>query len=440
MEIIRMLISPNIGQVPLPTVRRIASPLQRTVVYDLFVAQTQRSPSAPAIWHEGETFTYEDLDQWSNGIANLLVENDVKPDVPVAIAMQRSPAQIAAILGILKSGGAYVPVDLAYPAARVSAILESANASIVLTDEKHAARFRNPETEVIAITGNERAPVAPRHTATPRDLAYIIYTSGSTGKPKGVAMPHGPLLNLIQWQCHESADLPHRARTLQFSSISFDVSFQEIFSTLGSGGTLVLVSDEMRRDSDDLWRFLCVAEVNRIFLPFVALQQLADAAARSHRTADALREIITAGEQLRVTPQLKSLMQRLPGCRLENQYGPTETHVVTAYTMPADIRNWPSMPPIGREIPGVEIVILDDRMQPVKAGQSGELYIAGDCLARGYMHRPDLTAERFIASPLPEQLVRRLYRTGDLARRVADGEIEFLGRTDDQVKVRGYRI
>ncbi len=233
-------------------------------------------------------------------------------------------------------------------------------------------------------------------------------------------------------------------RTLQFAPISFDVSFQEIFSTLCSGGTLVLINDAQRRDPKALADFIRRQAINRLFLPFVALQQLAEAADASNLIPGDLREIITAGEQLRMTPSIVNWLARLRDCRLHNHYGPTESHVVTAYTSEYPVGDWSKLPPIGRPIANTQIYILDRLLNPVPIGVSGELHIGGAGLARGYLNRPDLTREKFISNPFKisegKDEGEKLYQTGDLARFTLNGNIEFLGRMDDQVKIRGFRV
>ncbi len=248
-------------------------------------------------------------------------------------------------------------------------------------------------------------------------------------------MPHRTLVNLISWQYRE---LGPGGTTLQFAPLSFDVSFQEIFSTLCAGTMLVLVPETLRQDPAGLWRFISLQKIQRLYLPFVALQQLAEAASGMQSLPATLREIITAGEQLQVTPQIRALFRNIPGCRLHNHYGPSETHVVTAFTLADLPDDWPLLPPIGRPIANTSIHLLDPGLRPVPIGVPGEMYIGGDNLARGYLNRPELTAEKFVAgSSYPEV---RLYRTGDLARYLPDGNIEFLGRLDNQVKIRGFRV
>jgi acyl-coenzyme A synthetase/AMP-(fatty) acid ligase len=221
--------------------------------------------------------------------------------------------------------------------------------------------------------------------------------------------------------------------------LSFDVSFQEILATWCGGGSLVLIAEELRRNPALLLRFLEEQRIARLFLPFVALQQLA-AAAEAGPVPDELREVITAGEQLRITPQIRSLFSRMPLCTLFNHYGPSETHVVTSYTLPRATEKWDALPPIGKPISNTQLHILDAAMSPAPVGEVGELYIGGVPLARGYHNRPDLTAERFVPDPFASGQGMRLYKTGDYCRYLPDGNVQYVGRLDGQVKVRGHRV
>jgi acyl-coenzyme A synthetase/AMP-(fatty) acid ligase/acyl carrier protein len=251
-------------------------------------------------------------------------------------------------------------------------------------------------------------------------------------------MTRRALSNLISWQLeHAGAFRP--ARTLQFASLSFDVSFQEIFSTLCSGGTLLLVSDELRRDAFSLLRFMNQQTVERIFVPFVVLQHLATTAEDGGTRPEYLSEIISAGEQLEITPQISKLCEGLKDCALHNQYGPSESHVVTAHSLYRPVTDWPTLPPIGRPIANTQIYILDENLEPTPIGVPGQLCIGGANLARGYLSRPSLTAEKFVPNPFIKEPGARLYLTGDLARYHRDGNIEFLGRIDNQIKIRGFR-
>ncbi|HOT90215.1 MAG TPA: amino acid adenylation domain-containing protein [Anaerolineae bacterium] len=409
-------------------------------LHHLFEAQVQHVPDAIAAVFEGKTLAYSELNCRANALAWHLQALGIGPDKLVAICMERSLAMVIGVLGILKAGGAYVPLDPAYPPERLAFMLEDSQATVLITHDKVKNKLPSYQGHIVNLDTLPLTPdnSTPAVAASSDNLAYIIYTSGSTGKPKGVAMPHGPLVNLMEWQ-NRNSTLSQGARTLQFSPLSFDVSCQELFATWNSGGTLVLIPEELRRDAPALWRFLAAARIERLFLPFIALQHLAEAA-RDTATMPPLQEIITAGEQLQITQPIIALLRRLPACVLYNQYGPTESHVVTAHTLTGPPETWPPLPPIGRPITNARIHVLDADLRPVPPGEPGELHIGGDCLARGYLRHPALTAARFIPDPFSSTPGARLYKTGDLARVGASGDIEFLGRIDHQVKVRGFRI
>ncbi|HEY1497420.1 MAG TPA: amino acid adenylation domain-containing protein, partial [Candidatus Solibacter sp.] len=394
-----------------------------------------------AVSFEGEALSYRELDARSNHLAHHLMGHGVVRDTPVAIYMERSLDLFVAILGVLKAGGAYVPVDPAYPEERVRLILEDCGAPVVLTQERLLKRLPELPARRVAI---ETVPEVPGYQAhapplSSENLAYLMYTSGSTGRPKGVAMTHAALLNLIEWQ---DAALPLRAsgRVLQFSALSFDVSFQEMFSTWRAGGEMIAIPEETRRDPDALVRFIDEQCIERVFLPYVALQMLASASCRKAIYPSGLRDVVTAGERLRITPEIRQMFSRIADSRLHNHYGPSETHVVTSYTLEGSPEGWPSLPPIGRGISGACIYLLDPGHREVPVEVVGELTVGGAALARGYWYRPELTREKFIDDPFCAVPGARLYKTGDMARRLANGTIEFLGRADDQVKIRGFRI
>lgn len=407
-------------------------------VHQLFEAQAERTPDAIAVEFGNQSLTYRALNRRANQLAHELRARGVGPDVPVAFCLERSQEMVVGLLGILKAGGAYVPLDPAHPQERLNFLLTSTKAPVLVTHATWLKRFSSSQ----AVLGVENVPSDtpeenPAVSVSPKNLAYILYTSGSTGQPKGVAMEHAPLVNLIRWQLKQTGFAP---RTLQFASTSFDVSFQEMFSTWSAGGTLVLVDPQSRADPAALWEFVAERKLERVFLPVVMLQHLAEAAALSSRKAPDMREVITAGEQLRITPAIRALFAGQAGRRLHNHYGPTETHVVTGWTLPPNPADWPEFPPIGRPIANTKIYLLDAQMNPVPPGVPGELYVGGAALARGYWQDPVRTTERFGRDPFASGENGRIYRTGDLARYRPDDDIQYLGRLDQQVKIRGHRV
>jgi amino acid adenylation domain-containing protein len=417
-------------------------------VHRLFAAQAARTPEAVALISAGEggaRLTYRELEERSNRLARRLRALGVGPEVPVALCVGRSLDAVVGLLAILKTGGFCVPLDAAYPRDRLALMLEDSRPAALLTWERLAAELPAAAATLLLDDRRERAaiealsPEPPDTPDLPGSLAYVIYTSGSTGRPKGVAVFHRLLSNIVAWQMAAGATRGPR-RTLQFSPWSFDVCLQEIFSTLGTGGTLVLLAEEWRADGPRLWRLIEEERIERLFIPFVALELLAESAPAGEPLAPGLAEIAAAGEQLQITPAVAALFSRLPGCVLENHYGPTETHIVVTFTLAGPPASWPPLPPIGRAIAGARATVLDDGLRPVPVGVVGEVCLGGIAVCRGYLGRPDLTAERFPPDPLSREPGVRLYRSGDLGRWREDGQIEFLGRRDGQVKVRGYRV
>jgi amino acid adenylation domain-containing protein len=418
--------------------RRAAS--GRSIV-SLFGAQAVISASSTAVSFGDISLTYRQLDRQSNQLARYLARRGVRPGNHVGICVERSIDMVVAVLATLKAGAAYVPMDPTYPSDRLAFVVKDAEVAAILVDSGPAAR-ELPDQDLLVNLSECRADFAsmpdgdlavPLTSASP---CFVMYTSGSTGRPKGVVMPHGPLCNLITWQRTRSQP---RLKTIQYGSLSFDASFHDIFATWLDGGQLVVATEEIRRDPYQLLRTLRGEQIERIFFPFVALQSLAEAALASGLVPVSLREVQTAGEQLRVTPAIRSLFGKLSGCSLDNHYGPTETHVATAYRLAGDPAAWPDLPPIGRPIANTQIHVLNEALSPVPVGTEGELWIGGACLAEGYWRQSELTAARF------QQLSiggapQRLYRTGDRCRILPEGDIEFLGRVDDQVKIRGFRV
>ncbi|OUM08455.1 non-ribosomal peptide synthetase, partial [Pseudomonas syringae] len=423
------------------------------LVHQLFEARAHAQPEARAVSYEDQHLSYGELNRQANQIAHRLLELGVKIDDRVAICCRRSPEMIAGLLGILKAGAGYVPLDPDYPEERLSYMLEDSAPKVLLTQTGLATVFGDSHVPRVMLDGLQTDELSLQATHNPdlitqghqpSHLAYLIYTSGSTGQPKGVAMPHGPLVNLMQWQLDEGVNSGHPApATLQFAALGFDVAFQEVFSTLCAGAPLSLIHADTRLDLRKLYLHLCDARIERLYLPCIALQALAEAVLEDtslrERTC-ALREVITAGEQLRITAPIRALFEHLSDCRLHNHYGPTESHVTTSFTLPERVCEWPILPPIGRPVANTRIYLLDAQLQPVPVGVAGEIYIGGACVARGYLNRDELTAERFLRDPFVMEGAARLYKTGDLGRYDADGVIEYLGRNDDQIKIRGFRV
>ena len=417
-------------------------PAPASCLHQFFERQAARQPQFDALLLGDSKLTYGELDARANRWARQLQALGVGPDDRVAIHLPRSFDMFVAVLAVLKAGGAYVPLDPLNPPVRLAFIVSDAGASVLLTTRAWSQRILGSATTVLAVDadladGGAQQSSAPPCPAGPDNLAYVIYTSGSTGRPKGVAMPHQPLVNLIQW--HGSHDANYRApRTLQFASVGFDVSFQEAFSTLSWGGTLILLDEEQRLDLDRLLDHLNRVGVERLFLPPVVLAHLAATPSASALGSSSVREVICAGEQLVVTDAIASLLGRM-GSTLVNHYGPSETHVVTQLRLESPPATWPRNPSIGRPIEGAATYVLDPVGQLAPIGVVGELAVGGAPVARGYLARPHLTAERFVADPF-SAAGTRMYRTGDQVRRLPSGELQFIGRCDDQVKIRGYRV
>lgn len=410
-------------------------------VHQLFEQQAAKTPEAIAIIDKDERVTYQTLNHKANRVANYLARLGVNRNVPVGLCLESSTNLVIGLLGILKAGGGYLPIDLTYPLERIRYMLTHSQSKILITQSQWLEKFADHHLITLCLDSEwqtiENAPSSNTHpNVKPEDLAYIIYTSGSTGHPKGIEMPHNTLVNLIQWQI-EVTTIPATAKTLQFTPISFDVSFQEMLSTLCSGGTLVAMPAMARKDPEILLHFLIEQKIERIFMPPVALHQLAMVAIDLEKMPSSLKEVITAGDQLQITPTVTDFFNNLDDCTLHNHYGPSETHVVTAFTLKDSPSTWPKLPPIGQAIHGCQIYLLDEEFQQVPVGNCGEIHIGGVTLARGYLNNLELTQSRFIPNPYG---TGRLYKSGDLARQLPDGDFEFLGRSDHQVKIRGFRI
>ncbi|WP_375803610.1 amino acid adenylation domain-containing protein, partial [Streptomyces sp. A012304] len=393
---------------------------------ELFRRQVRATPDTPAVVFEDTVLTYAELNTRANRLAHALTARGIGPEDVVALALPRSAELAVAVVAVLKTGAAYLPIDPRYPAARRALMLDDARPALVLDDPADVDPGPgHPDTD-------------PDVTVDGRHPAYVIYTSGSTGRPKAVVMPSAALANLLHWH-HRSVGGAPGTRTAQFTAAGFDVAVQETLSALLFGKTLVVPTDEQRHSAELLTAWLEEHRVEELFAPTLVLEAVAEAAEEHGRDLPHLRTIAQAGEAMRLGDALRRLHARHPHRRLLNHYGPAETHVVTAYALPADLGTCPLPVPIGRPVDHTRAHVLDSALRPVPPGVPGELYLAGACLARGYLDRPGPTAERFVADPYGPPGAR-MYRTGDLARHRADGELEFLGRADHQVKVRGFRV
>jgi len=400
-------------------------------VHELFEEQAQRTPQAVAVACGQQNLTYSELDCQTNQLARYLRNLGVGPEVRVGVCMDRAPEMIMALLGILKAGGAYVPLDANYPPERLAYMVEDAQLKLVLSQQKVRKRIAEVAGEWVCVdehraTIEKEDPNSFASGAMPQNLAYVIYTSGSTGKPKGVGVAHRGLINLATWH-QQTYQLTPADRATQVASPAFDASVWETWPYLLSGSCIDVPNQEVLDQPGKLFEWLATREITICFLPtpiaeiFGSTQPLPPVR---------LRALLTGGDKLH-----QGNWSSLP-CPVINHYGPTENTVVSTCAQATS----GNVPPIGKAIANARVYVLDEEFQPVPVGMAGELYVGGASLARGYVNRPDLTAERFVPDPFSNLAGERLYQTGDVVRFLADGNLEFLGRKDHQVKLRGFRI
>ncbi|HEU4557489.1 MAG TPA: amino acid adenylation domain-containing protein [Longimicrobium sp.] len=407
-------------------------PWPRRPIHHLVAEQAARTPGAVALSHGAAETTYAELDAGANRLAHHLVSLGVGPETRVGGVAERSAGTLVAVLGVRKAGGAYVPLDPAYPAERLRWMLEDSGIGVLVSASAAAAAALPLDGVELVALDRDAAALAARPADDPAvevdedNLAYVIYTSGSTGRPKGVLVPHRGIPNLVTAQVRRFG-VDGSSRVLQFASLSFDASVSEVFSALSAGATLVLASREELLPGEPLLELLRRERITKATLPPSVLATLRDA------ELTGLRTLISAGEAVSAAV----VARWAPGREFHNAYGPTENTVgVSSQLCRPDAR----VPAIGRPFDNVRAYILDEAMQPVPAGLPGELYAGGPGVTRGYHGRPGLTAERFVPDPFGGVAGARLYRTGDRARWRPDGTLEFMGRGDQQVKVRGYRV
>ena len=424
-----------------------AYPLE-TCVHRLFEEQAARSPDSVAVVCGDGFLLYRELDLRANRLAHHLAKRGVGPEVPVGLCVERSLDMAVALLGILKAGGAYVPIAPDTPCDRSRFMLADTKAPVLVTQRGLREKFSSCPLEIVCLDTDRpeiaREPETPcRSNATGRNLAYVIYTSGSTGQPKGVGVCHGSVVNHNLY-VSEAFGLQSRDKVLQFASLAFDAAVEEIFPTWISGGCLVLPGTFALMAAEDFSEFVERNGVTVLNLPTAYWYELTLRLLESSRPLPASVRVVIVGGEKASSRQLDAWLSLTGGTRTWiNTYGPTETTIIsTLHLLNADApaESAASDPPIGRPIANTTAYILDRKLQPVPAGVTGELYLGGAGVARGYINLPDLTRETFVGDPFCGDPERRMYRTGDLARYGADGTIEYQGRIDRQVKIRGFRI
>ena len=404
-------------------------------VHELFEAQVGRAPDAVAVVFGGERLTYQELNRRANQLAHYLRRLGVGPEVMVGICVKRSVEMVVGILGILKAGGAYLPLDPVYPRRRLAFMLEDAEVSVLVTQEGLLSWLPEHQVRVVCLDADgeaiaEESEENPDSGATTENLAYVIYTSGSTGRPKGVQVEHRGLLNLVFW--HQDAfKVSGTDRATQVAGQSFDASVWELWPYLAVGASIHIVDDETRASPAEFRDWLASNGITISFLPTPLVERVL---LLDWPDDLALRTLLTGGDRLTHYP-----MAALP-FELVNNYGPTEDTVVTTSSVVPSQGQVEKAPPIGYPISNTQVYLLNRDLRPVPIGVPGELHVGGHGVARGYLNRPELTAASFIPNPFSDEPGKRLYRTGDLARYLPDGNIEFMGRIDHQVKVRGFRI
>jgi amino acid adenylation domain-containing protein/thioester reductase-like protein len=413
------------------------------LIHLLFEAQVERTPDVVAVVAEGRTITYRDLNRAANQLAHYLGEQGVGPEKLVALFVERSVEMVIGLLGVIKAGGAYVPVDPSYPAERLGYMLQDSSPKVVLTQSR--LRSQLPPTDALILELDKHwSDIAQRDSDNldpcaiglyGNSLAYVIYTSGSTGKPKGAMNEHRAVVNRLRWM-QDQYEMNQADRVLQKTPFSFDVSVWEFFWTLMCGARLIMARPEGHKDPAYLQAL--IAQENVTTLHFVPSMLQVFLGQYKVGECPSITHVVCSGEALS-TALRDSCLKSLPQAQLSNLYGPTEAAVdVTAWEC-VESSHGPQVP-IGHPIANARIYILDGENRPVPVGVAGEVYIGGVAVGRGYLNRPDLTAERFLPDPFAAERSARMYRTGDLGRWRPDGNVEYLGRNDHQVKIRGFRI
>lgn len=414
---------------------------QPQTVIDLFENQVILTPNKVAIEFEDNLLTYDNLNQLANRVAHHLIQKlNASNCSRVGVMLERSIENVIAMLGVMKSGATYVPIDPNYPTDRINYICSDANIDTVISTNNLFKKHELDESkllEIDKIEANELDKTNPPMRNQLEDGAFVIYTSGSTGKPKGIVQNHRMLSNLIQWDLKHSGIQPG-LKYLQYASFSFDASLHDIFFTITSGGSAYIVNDALRVDLISLKEVIISKKIQVISMPYSALKAFFLLLNNENLENHSINYIVSTAEQLYVSQNIENFLIKNPTIELHNHYGPSETHVVTSHAISAKNKNIESRVSIGKPISNTQIYILNRSLKLVAKGVIGELYVGGENLATGYLNHESLNREKFIVNPFNNNEL--IYKTGDLGRWLPDGNIEFLGRIDDQVKIRGYRI
>ncbi|NEQ65236.1 MAG: amino acid adenylation domain-containing protein, partial [Symploca sp. SIO2D2] len=408
-------------------------------IHQLFEAQVENNPDAIAVVFEEQQLTYSELNSKANQLAHYLQQLGVVPETLVGICIERSVEMVVGLLAILKAGGAYVPLDPNYPPSRLNYMVEDAQLSVVITQQKWLSHLPETIASVICLDTDEeiisqQSQENVENKVTASNLAYLIYTSGSTGKPKGVSIPHQGVVRLV---CNTNyVQLEATDRVAQVSNSSFDAATFEIWGALLNGAVVVVMSQLILLSPPEFYNCIREKQITTLFLTTALFNQLAYS---EPEIFSSLKNLLFGGEA--VDPRaVKQVLENRPPERLLHLYGPTENTTYSTWYRVKEVAEGAINIPIGKPISNTQVHILDSNLQPVPIGVTGELYIGGDGLATGYHNRPELTAEKFISNPFDNSKSTKLYKTGDLVRYLPDGNIEFISRIDHQVKVRGYRI
>jgi len=418
---------------------------QLIATHQLFEQQSLLTPLAISLIDESERITYQELEIRANKLARYIQNKGVKVGDLVGICTDRSFNMVVSVLAVLKAGACYVPMDSSYPIKRLEFIINDSQMQLLVSDEScpelslpNVLNQISLQKESDQIYVQDICKVKLDRALLPDDLCYVVYTSGSTGNPKGVKMPHRVLVNLISTMTSQSERFSEPLLWLQYVSPGFDMCFADIFMSISHGGCLRLIPREVQQDISLLIRLLANESIEALNLPYAVMQLLISRSQELNILLPHLKLVLSAAEQMRITQEIRDFFTQHIGCQLINQYGPSETHVITGHVLTGEPTHWPKLPPIGRLLPNVEGYILDTDKHLTPFGCIGELHVSEFSSSAGYLNLPELTKTSFAISQSVSG--KLLYNTGDLVRFCANGELEYFGRRDKQIKIRGFRV